>query len=68
MFIVGGPALIVGIMGFLVKAAITVAIIVLIIKGIKYLNRAETRNKDRDYRDAQATIDDIEQELNSRKD
>lgn len=50
--------------------AITVAatIVLLAIKGIKYLNRAETRDKDRDYRDAQATIDDIEQELNNRKD
>ena len=68
MFIVGGPALIVGIIGFLIKAAITVAIIILIIKGVKYLNRAEAREKARDRRDAQATIDDIEQELNNRKD
>ena len=68
MFIVGGPTLIIGIIGLLVKIAILVAIVILIIKGIKYLNRAEARDKDRDRRDAQATIDDIEQELNSRKD
>ena len=52
----------------IVAIVITAAVILLIIKGIKYLNRAEAREKGRDYRDAQATIDDIEQELNSRKD
>ena len=52
----------------LISVAVAVIAAILIIKGVKYLKRAEAREIERDQRDAQATIDAIEQELNSRKD
>lgn len=52
----------------LISVAVAVITAILIIKGVKYLKRAEAREIERDQRDAQATIDTIEQELNSRKD
>lgn len=52
----------------LISVAVAVIAAILIIKGVRYLKRAEAREIERDQRDAQATIDAIEQELNSRKD
>ena len=67
MFITDSPLLIVGIIGILFRIAIIAAIIVLIVKGIKYLKRAEAREIDRDNWDARATIDEIERELNEKR-
>ena len=58
MFITDSPLLIVGIIGILFR---------MIVKGIKYLKRAEAREIDRDNRDAKATIDEIERELNEKR-
>lgn len=52
----------------LISIATTVIAAILIIKGVTYFKRAEAREIERDQREAQTTIDDIEQELNSRKD
>ena len=52
----------------LISVAVAVIAAILIIKGVRYLKRAEAREIERDQRDAQANIDAIEQELNSRKD
>lgn len=68
MFIVGGAATVIGTIKFLIKIAAIIAIAIIAIKGIKYLKRAEEREQGRDYREAQQTIDDIEQELHHKKD
>ena len=68
MFIVGGAATVIGTIKFLIKIAAIIAIAIIPIKGIKYLKRAEEREQGRDYREAQRTIDDIEQELHHKKD
>lgn len=39
MFIVGGASNLIGVIGFLIEAAIAVLIIVFLIKGIKHFNR-----------------------------
>lgn len=68
MFIVGGAATAIGTIKFLIKVAVIVAVVLVAIKGIKYLKRAEERGQGRDYREAQRTIDDIEQELHNKRD
>ena len=67
MFIADVPGMIIWLISTLVKIAVIILIAVLIIKGIKYLRRKEERDKQRDYRSAQNTIDEIERELNDRK-
>lgn len=67
MFIVGGASTLIGVIGFLIEAAIAVLIIVFLIKGIKHFNRKEERDIRQDYQRAQDTIDEIERELNDRK-
>lgn len=67
MFIVGGASTLIGVIGFLIEAAIAVLIIIFLIKGIKHFNRKEERDIRQDYQRAQDTIDEIERELNDRK-
>ena len=67
MFIVGGASTLIGVIGFLIEAAIAVLIIVFLIKGIKHFNRKEERDVRQDSQRAQDTIDEIERELNDRK-
>ena len=67
MFITNDPTLIITVLGILLKAAVIVAIVIIVVKGIKYLKRAEAREIERDRKDAQATIDDIERELNEKR-
>ena len=50
------------------KLAVITVVVVLVVKGIKYLKRKEEREMRRDYRAAQDTINEIERELNERKD
>lgn len=68
MFIVGSAATVIGTIKFLIKIAAIIVIAIIAIKGIKYLKRAEARERGRDYREAQRTIDDIEQELHNKRD
>ena len=68
MFITNDPHLIFWLIGLLVKLAVITVVVVLVVKGIKYLKRKEEREMRRDYRAAQDTIDEIERELNERKD
>lgn len=68
MIIADIPGLIFWLIGLLVKLAVTILIVVLIVKGIKYLKRKEEREMRRDYHAAQDTIDEIERELKERKD
>lgn len=68
MFIVGSAATVIGTIKFLIKIAAIIVIAIIAIKGIKYLKRAEARERGRDYHEAQRTIDDIEQELHHKKD
>lgn len=67
MFIVGGASTLIGVIGFLIEAAIAVLIIVFLIKGIKHFNCKEERDVRQDCQRAQDTIDEIERELNDRK-
>lgn len=67
MFIVGGASNLIGVIGFLIEAAIAVLIIVFLIKGIKHFNCKEERDVRQDCQRAQDTIDEIERELNDRK-
>ena len=68
MFIPNDPYLIVNLVRVLVKTAIIVLVVILVVKTIKYFKRKEEREIRRDYRSAQNTIDEIEQELNNWKD
>lgn len=68
MFITNDPHLIFWLIGLLVKLAVITVVVVLVVKGIKYLKRKEEREMRRDYRAAQDTINEIERELNERKD
>lgn len=52
----------------LIRIALVGIAIFLIIKTISYFKRKEEREMRRDYRAAQDTIDEIERELNERKD
>lgn len=52
----------------LIRIALVGIAIFLIIKAISYFKRKEEREIRRDYRAAQDTIDEIERELNERKD
>lgn len=52
----------------LIRIALVGIAIFLIIKAISYFKRKEEREMRRDYRAAQDTIDEIERELNERKD
>lgn len=52
----------------LIRILLTAAVIFFVIKAIDYLRRKEERETHRDYHAAQDTIDEIERELNSRKD
>ena len=52
----------------LIRIALVAIAIFLIIKAINYFKRREEREIRRDYRAAQDTIDEIERELNERKD
>ena len=67
MFIVGGASTLIGVIGFLIEAAIAVLIIVFLIKGIKHFNHKEERDIRQDCQRAQDTINEIERELNDRK-
>lgn len=58
---------IVGLMKFLIMAAIVILAIIFLIKGIKYLNRREEQDVRQNCQRAQYTIDEIERELNDRK-
>ena len=58
---------IVGLMKFLIMAAIVILAIIFLIKGIKYLNRWEEQDVRQNCQRAQDTIDEIERELNDRK-
>lgn len=51
----------------LLSVAAAVAITILIAKGIKYLKRAEAREAEYNCRNAKATIDEIERELNEKR-
>ena len=51
----------------LIRVALVIAIVILIIKGIKYLNRREEQDVRQNCQRAQDTIDEIERELNDRK-
>lgn len=51
----------------LIRVALVIAIVVLIIKSIKYLNRREEQDVRQNCQRAQDTIDEIERELNDRK-
>ena len=68
MFIPNDPYLIIDLVRILVKVAIIVLVAILTIKAIKYFKRKEDRETRRDYRSAQNTIDEIEQEMNNWKD
>lgn len=52
----------------IISVTLAIALTIAIVRGIKYLKRAEEREQGRDYREAQRTIDDIEQELHHKKD
>ncbi len=52
----------------LIRIALAAIAIFLIVKGVNYFKRKEDREMRRDYRAAHDTIDEIERELNSRKD
>lgn len=52
----------------LVRLAIVVLVIIFLIKGIKYMSRKDRRESYTAYQREKATLDDIEQELNNRKD
>ena len=52
----------------LIRILLAAAVIFFVIKAIDYLRRKEERDTQRDYRSAQNTIDEIERELNNRKD
>lgn len=52
----------------IISVTLPIALTIAIVKGIKYLKRAEEREQGRDYREAQRTIDDIEQELHNKRD
>ena len=52
----------------IISVTLAIALTIAIVKCIKYLKRAEEREQGRDYREAQRTIDDIEQELHHKKD
>lgn len=64
----GTAGIVIEILFFAIKAAIPILAIVLFIKAIRYFKRQEDRDKWRDYRNAQDTLDEIERELNNRKD
>lgn len=68
IFVSGTAATIIEILFFAIKAAIPILAIVLLIKAIRYFKRQEDRNRRQDYRNAQDTLDEIERELNNRKD
>lgn len=51
----------------LIRVALVIAIVILIIKGIKYLNRREEQDVRQNCQRAQDAIDEIERELNDRK-
>jgi len=51
----------------LIRVALVIAIVILIIKGIKYFNRREEQDVRQNCQRAQDTIDEIERELNDRK-
>lgn len=67
MFIPNDPYLIVNLVRVLVKIAIIILVVILIIKTIKYFKRKEEREIRCDYRSAQNTIDEIERELNEKR-
>lgn len=60
--------LIVWLISALIKIAVIALIIFLIVRAVRYLKRKEEREIARDQRAAQDTIDEIERELNDRKD
>ena len=68
MIIADIPGLIFWLIGLLVKLTVIILIVVLVVKGIKYFKRKEEWEIRHDYRSAQNTIDEIERELNERKD
>jgi len=51
----------------IISVTLAIALTIAIVKGIKYLKRAEERERGRNYREAKRTIDDIEQELKNKK-
>ena len=51
----------------LLSVAAAVAITILIARGIKYLKRAKAREAEYNCRNAKATIDEIERELNEKR-
>lgn len=59
--------LIVWLISALIKIAVTALIIFLIVRAVRYLKRKEEREIARDQRAAQEAIDEIERELNDRK-
>lgn len=56
------------VIAFLIRIALIAVAVFLIAKAINYFKRKEEREMRRDYRAAQDTIDEIERELNERKD
>lgn len=52
----------------IIQIAVIALVITLIIKGIKHAKKQEAREIERDRRTAQDTIEQIERELNNRKD
>lgn len=60
--------LIVWLISALIKIAVTALIIFLIVRAVRYLKRKEEREIARDQRAAREAIDEIERELNDRKD
>ena len=56
------------IIAFLIRIALIAIAVFLVVKAIRYFKRKEEREMRRDYRAAQDTIDEIERELNERKD
>ena len=56
------------ILAVLIRIALIAVAVFLVVKAIRYFKRKEEREMRRDYRAAQDTIDEIERELNERKD